>query len=229
MKVNELEKRLGISRDSIRFYEKEGLIRPKRSANGYRDYTAEDEETLRKVILMRKLGVSVEQIRELLEESSLLDETMEERVRAIRNEMETLNGALALAEKIRNDHVTMASMDPIKYLNAAKEMEQNGGRFPDLIHDSISLSRYLYEEITEPLRYKRTWIITLIPAAVSAVIWLFSGKNREILSVTLSVMSLIALLMSFSSGFLHTGMNHSAGTGNLGYVSHRQKQRLFCR
>ena len=225
MKVNELEKRLGISRDSIRFYEKEGLLSPKRSSNGYRNYTEEDEEILRKVILLRKLGISVEQIRNLLDGNCFLDEAMEERIHVIRSEMEALNGALKMAEQIRNDHVTMASMDAVKYLNAADEIQKQGGRFSDLVHDSISLSKYIFEEITDPLKKKRTWIITLILAAASCGIWLFAGKNREILSVTLSVMSLITLFMSFSYGFRHTGMNHSAGTGNLGYIDHRQKQK----
>ena len=37
MKINELEKILGIERANIRYYEREGLIDPKRGDNGYRD------------------------------------------------------------------------------------------------------------------------------------------------------------------------------------------------
>ena len=39
MTIHELETRIGLPRASIRFYEKEGLIAPKRLANGYRDYS----------------------------------------------------------------------------------------------------------------------------------------------------------------------------------------------
>ena len=38
MKTNELEKEIGLSKYTIRYYEKEGLIQPKREENGYRDY-----------------------------------------------------------------------------------------------------------------------------------------------------------------------------------------------
>ena len=37
MKTNELEKEIGLSKYTIRYYEKEGLIQPKREENGYRD------------------------------------------------------------------------------------------------------------------------------------------------------------------------------------------------
>ena len=45
MKTNELEKEIGLSKYTIRYYEKEGLIQPKREENGYRDY---DDETVQK-------------------------------------------------------------------------------------------------------------------------------------------------------------------------------------
>ena len=45
MHIAQLEEDLGLSRASIRFYEKEGLLSPERLANGYRDYSEEDLET----------------------------------------------------------------------------------------------------------------------------------------------------------------------------------------
>ena len=48
MTIKELEVRLGISRANIRFYEKEGLLRPTRRANGYRDYSEEDAAAITK-------------------------------------------------------------------------------------------------------------------------------------------------------------------------------------
>ena len=40
MNIAEAERRTGLTRANIRFYEKEGLLTPTRGANGYRDYTA---------------------------------------------------------------------------------------------------------------------------------------------------------------------------------------------
>ena len=47
MKINQVEQAIGITKKNIRFYEQEGLLKPTRIANGYRDYSPEDLDTLR--------------------------------------------------------------------------------------------------------------------------------------------------------------------------------------
>ena len=42
MRIGELSRRAGLSTRMLRYYEQEGLIHPKRGANGYRDYTDDD-------------------------------------------------------------------------------------------------------------------------------------------------------------------------------------------
>ena len=45
MTIKDVEKRTGLSRSNIRFYEKEKLIEPLRNeSNGYRDYSEKAEE-----------------------------------------------------------------------------------------------------------------------------------------------------------------------------------------
>ena len=46
MKINEVEQLVGVTKRNIRFYEKEGLLSPGRTDNGYRDYGEEDVEAL---------------------------------------------------------------------------------------------------------------------------------------------------------------------------------------
>ena len=63
MKINEVERLVGITKRNIRFYEKEGLLAPGRNAdNGYRDYGEADVEALKKIKLLRKLSVPMEEI-----------------------------------------------------------------------------------------------------------------------------------------------------------------------
>lgn len=54
MTIKEVEERTGLARANIRFYEEEGLICPLRLANGYRDYSEEDQKTLLKIKLPRR-------------------------------------------------------------------------------------------------------------------------------------------------------------------------------
>ncbi len=71
MTIKEVENELGITRANVRFYEKEGLIFPKRNPlNDYRDYSKEDVETLRRILFLRSLDVPLESIR-LLEQGML--------------------------------------------------------------------------------------------------------------------------------------------------------------
>ena len=66
MKVNELSKRTGINLETIRYYEKQGILpEPKRQANGYRSY---DEESVTQLLFIkncRQLGFSLEDIKQL--------------------------------------------------------------------------------------------------------------------------------------------------------------------
>ena len=63
MNIAEAERRTGLTRANIRFYEKEGLLTPTRGENGYRDYTEDDVQSLRKIMLLRRLRLSVPDIR----------------------------------------------------------------------------------------------------------------------------------------------------------------------
>ena len=67
MTIKQLEQRLDIPRATIRFYEKENLISPKRNDNSYREYSEEDVATLKKIIVLRKIGLSVSDIKQVLE------------------------------------------------------------------------------------------------------------------------------------------------------------------
>ena len=53
MTIKELERRTGLPRTSIRFYEQEGLLTPERRENNYRDYSEDNVRTLEKIKLLR--------------------------------------------------------------------------------------------------------------------------------------------------------------------------------
>ena len=63
MTIKEIETLSGMTRANIRFYEAEGLLSPVREENGYRDYSEEDLETLKKIRLFRTLQFSLLRLR----------------------------------------------------------------------------------------------------------------------------------------------------------------------
>ena len=79
MKINDVEKITGLTQKAIRLYEGKGLIRIARDENGYRNYSQEDLETLKKIKLFRSVGVSIADIKLYLFGVMNLDEMMDKR------------------------------------------------------------------------------------------------------------------------------------------------------
>ncbi|MBQ4578676.1 MAG: MerR family transcriptional regulator [Clostridia bacterium] len=115
MTVKELEARTGLDRATIRFYEKEGLILPRRMANGYRDYTPADVSALEKITLLRRLGLSIQQIRRVQTGELPLGVALDVQEETLqRQERETFH-ARRILEAIREDGASYETLEPDKY------------------------------------------------------------------------------------------------------------------
>jgi DNA-binding transcriptional MerR regulator len=67
MKIGELSRKTGLSIDTIRFYEKSGIIKkPDRLKSGYREFNNELVEALKFISHCRSLDISLKQIKTLL-------------------------------------------------------------------------------------------------------------------------------------------------------------------
>lgn len=66
MNVGEAARRAGLPAKTIRYYEEIGLIRPQRTANGYRAYSGDDVHRLAFLKRARTLGFSIEDCRQLM-------------------------------------------------------------------------------------------------------------------------------------------------------------------
>jgi hypothetical protein len=61
VRIGELAQRIGVSTDTVRFYERAGwLPRPERQANAYREYAEADVEHFRLLIDLRRLEIPLE-------------------------------------------------------------------------------------------------------------------------------------------------------------------------
>lgn len=71
MNISQLAKTIGVSTDTVRYYEKQGLLQaPDRQDNGYRSYTATHVEAIRFVRGAQSLGFSLAEIRAILPQFS---------------------------------------------------------------------------------------------------------------------------------------------------------------
>ena len=68
MQIGSLARKIGLSVDAIRFYERKSLLaRPPRSLGGFRLYGESDVETLSFIRRAQKLGFTLREVRDLLE------------------------------------------------------------------------------------------------------------------------------------------------------------------
>lgn len=66
--IGELAKRCNVTADTLRFYEKNQLIKPAgRSESGYRLYNQQNQNQVSFILKAKDLGLSLDEIRELLE------------------------------------------------------------------------------------------------------------------------------------------------------------------
>ncbi|WP_310071409.1 MULTISPECIES: MerR family transcriptional regulator [Cellvibrio] len=71
MRVAQLARELAISADTIRYYTLIGLIKPKRNpANNYKEYREEERRRLQFILSARKLGFTLNDIKEIIREAS---------------------------------------------------------------------------------------------------------------------------------------------------------------
>lgn len=66
MLLNEIVKEVGMTKRAIKYYEEKGLLTVNKDNNGYRNYSNQDVDTLKKISVYRKLGIGIKDIQKLL-------------------------------------------------------------------------------------------------------------------------------------------------------------------
>ena len=118
MTSKEMETRSGVPRANIRYYESEGLLTPARAKNGYRDYSEADLRQLEKIKLLRRLGVGVEELRELQRGSRSLGQALDSRMASLAGERGTLERVEQVCGELRRSGQTFETLDPGPCLSA---------------------------------------------------------------------------------------------------------------
>jgi DNA-binding transcriptional MerR regulator len=111
MRIGEVARKSGASRRSIRHYESVGLLKPRRTANGYREYHDDSVATVKHIRWLLAAGLTAKTIREILPclvepkpKAPICDRTkailerefarLENQVREIKRSQRLLRGAL---------------------------------------------------------------------------------------------------------------------------------------
>lgn len=117
MKIAEVSKQFNISSDTLRYYEKVGLLNPVKRVHGIREYSEEDLNRIHFVKCMRQAGLSIESILVYLELYRQGDATLKDRLEILLNEREKIEASI------------LSLQETLDYLNSKIERyKQNIGR-----------------------------------------------------------------------------------------------------
>ena len=135
MNIKTAEERSGVSRQNIRFYEREGLLIPDRNPqNDYREYGQEHIEILKRIRAMRMLDMPLDQIKLVLEGKVSPAEAAKEQRKKLKEQQEQLVVAIRFCEEW-NAFQTMDAMNVDELLSRMEAPENVQGLFHEWVND----------------------------------------------------------------------------------------------
>lgn len=192
LKINEVEALVGITKKNIRFYEAEGLLAPRRNSdNGYRDYGEAEVETLRRIKLLRKLGVPLEDIRQMLSGAHTVGDGMRRHLVTLERERQNLDAAAKLCGELADCQERLADLDAAALLEQMAEMEQSGTTFQNKQSQDIR-ARYVAPVAVTVL------MVLLMLGLIWLFLWAFEtdpagAPPLPLLAVFIAVPTVVAL------------------------------------
>ena len=134
MTIRDMEKKVGITSANIRFYEKVARLE-RNEDNNYRTYSEEDVELLRKIKILRMLGISVRDICLLIHSEMELSNVIQKRREELRCETENLKEMDKLCKVILEEEMQFDTMDCV---GLEKEVVTLSDRLDYIIHGDVT-------------------------------------------------------------------------------------------
>ena len=135
MNIKAAEELSGVSRQNIRFYEREGLLNPDRNPeNDYREYQQEHIETLKMIRVMRMLDMPLDQIKLVLEGSISPAKAAKEQRQKLKAQQEQLSTAIRFCEEW-SAFQTMEAVNVDEMISRMESSENVQGLFQKWVED----------------------------------------------------------------------------------------------
>ena len=192
MTIKDVERQTGITKANIRFYEAQGLIQPGRTDSGYRSYSAEDVEELKRVRLLRLLDVPMEQVKALQQGKASLDGVLAGQLVRIQEEKKRLSDVTQVIRQIRQNGENYPSLEPEPYLERLKGRETEDA----LISDRHPWRRYWARTLDSGLI--GVWMLAAFPGALEGGGKLF---QMQFLALSLAAQILLEPLLLWAVGW----------------------------
>ena len=133
MKPKEIQEKLGINADRIKFFKKQGVFTPENPPSGNRgtNYTETHYKNLQFLVVLTKMGMTVSDIRKMQDGECSLEEAIKERRKQITDEIAKKQNALSLLSELIEDKEEFETFHTERYWDIITERESKGEEFVD--------------------------------------------------------------------------------------------------
>ena len=170
MTIKEVEQRTGMPRSVVRFYEKEGLIAPRRGReNGYRDYSEQDVATVTRIAFLRSLDVPIADIARVLSGQAQLADIAAAQALALEERACAAGEAAALCRRLAKDAPQrIDELDVSRYVGRPDAYARK--RPGALSQDCAAFARWFASE-------RAFWLLLALSALLS--LWAYPRLPQE--------------------------------------------------
>ena len=180
MNIKQAEQLSGVQKQNIRFYEREGLIHPRRNPeNDYREYGPEDIRTLKLIRTMRMLDMPLDQLKQMLLGTVSLREAVDAQQVRLSDQVKQLSAAIRFCQELRE----IPDLDKLDVDEMLRRMEA-----PE---NQRSLSRTWLEDYRKVVLAEHEKVFTFIPEdsvtnaqEFSNALFAYANENKLDLVIT---------------------------------------------
>ena len=190
MKIKQVEELVGITSKNIRFYEEQGLLQPRRTENGYRDYRQEDVEQLKRIKLFRKLGVPVEQIGKLFQGRISVNDCLENQEAALKREQDNIEKLCVLTHEMLAGSLSIEKLDSDYWLDEVEKMEKEGIDFVNVSKIDIHMKKKIGAFVGAGLM-----IVIMVLVLVALFYGFFADPDFPVVALVAFSLPIIAVII----------------------------------
>jgi len=149
MLVGELAKKVGVSANTLRYYDKEGLLAPSHeSESGYRLYTDRDMVKLVQILTMKQLGFSLSDVKKSLVAIDTPEDmvrTLAEHAASVSKKIENLSDSLKQIETLKEEVEQLKVVDFKKYTAILKSLQMKNENYWAIKYFDDDMLDHVYE------------------------------------------------------------------------------------
>ena len=134
LNTKQVEELTGMSRQNIRYYERQGLLEPAREdGNAYRDYSGEDVRRLKLIKMLRMLDMPLKEIENVINGTVSIQEAAARQQEELEQRQRQLHAAISVCGSLRKEKDGKVDVDG--YLDKMEKMSGAEGGFARFMDD----------------------------------------------------------------------------------------------